>query len=96
MESGIIANSKDVYELCERFSSQSSYKFCPELDWDLYEQKYFKVICYHLKSVRYSTKPFQRVGCPVWFEQPKKVRALEKYSNVAMCSACKRLINDLD
>jgi len=36
-ESGIIAKSEDIHELCERFSNQSSYKFCPELDWDLYE-----------------------------------------------------------
>ena len=60
VESGTITSDDDIHELCQRFSKQSSYKFCPGIDWNLYEQKYYRVIRYHLKSVRYSTSPFQR------------------------------------
>ena len=99
VESGTITNDDDVHELCQRFSNQSSYKFCPGIDWNLYEQKYYQVIRYHLKSVRYSTSPFQRVDsekCPLWFKQPAKARASEKYADEVMCSACKRLKTHLD
>jgi len=98
VESGTIANDGDVHELCHRFSNQLSYKFCSGIDWNVYEEKY-QVIRYHLKSVRYSTSPFQRVdsvNCPLWFKQSVKARASEKYASKAMCSVCKRLKTHLD
>ena len=61
VESGTLTNDSDVHELCQRFSSQPSYKFCLGIDWNVYEQKYHQVIRYHVKSVRYSVSPFQRV-----------------------------------
>ena len=94
VESGKITSDDDIHELCQRFSNQLSYKFCPGIDWNLYEQKYYQVIRYHLKSVRFSTSPFQRVDsekCPLWFKQSAKVRASEKYADEVMCTACKRL-----
>ena len=89
VESGTIANDGYVHELCHRFSNQSSYKFCPGIDWNAYKEKYHQVIRYHLKSVKYSTS-FQRVdsvNCPLWFKQPVKARAPEKYASEAKCSA---------
>ena len=53
-------------------------------------EKYHQFISYHLKSVIYSTSPFQRVNsvnCSLLFKQPVKARTLE---SEVMCSACKR------
>jgi len=35
-ESGVVKCVADVKELCEKFSKDSSYKFCPGIDPDLY------------------------------------------------------------
>ena len=99
LESGELANSEDAHELCNKFSCLSSFKFCPGIEWNLYEQQYFQVIRYHLKSVRYSISPFQRVDsirCALWFKLPVNASLAEKSSDEVMCSACKRLRTDLN
>ena len=72
-QSGTLHSDAEVYKLCEIFSVQSSYKFCPGIDWELYEEQYHTVIRYHLKSVRYCLAPFQRVdsvNCQLWLKLP--------------------------
>lgn len=98
-QSGKVSSDAQVYELCEMFSSQSPYKFCLGIDWELYEEQYHAVIRFHLKSVRYCTTPFQRVdsvNCALWFKPPVNAPLSEKSSKEVMCSACKRLKSDLD
>jgi len=99
VESGTITSASDLHELCQGFAGHFSYKFCPGIDWKMYQENYYEVIRYHLKSVRYTTFPIQRVdsvSCPLWFKQPAKARASEKYATEAMCSACKRLLSYLN
>ena len=99
VESGTLASVEDLDDLCKRFSSQSLYKFCPGIDWNVYEQKYHQVIRYHLKSVRYSTFPYQRVDsvkCVVWFKAARNATLAEKSASEVLCYACKRLKANLD
>jgi len=99
LESGTIASVEDLDDLCRRFSSRSLQKFCPGIDWNVYEQKYHKIIRYHLKSVRYSTFPYQRVDsarCLLWFKVARNATLAEKSASEVMCSACKRLKANLD
>ena len=98
-QSGTVGSDTEVYQLCEMFSGQSPYKFCPGIDWELYEEYYHTVIRFHLKSVRYCTSPFQRVdsvNCVLWFKPPVNASLSEKFSKEVMCTACKRLKSDLD
>jgi len=100
VESGIIASVEDLDELCRRFSNGYKLdKFCPGIDWNLYEQKYHQVIRFHLKSVRYATFPYQRVDsvrCQLWFKIARNASLAEKAASEVMCSACKRLKADLE
>jgi len=99
VESGVVANARDLHELYQRFTNHFLYKFCPGIDWKMYQEDYYKAIHYHLRSVRYTAFLFQRVDsvkCPVWFKQPAKARASEKYAREAMCSTCKRLLSHLN
>ena len=59
LQSGLVSSGAEVHELCRMFSNQSQYKFCPGIEWDFYEEHYHSVIRYHLKSVRYTTAPFE-------------------------------------
>lgn len=98
-QSGTVSSNAEVYKLCEMFSSQSPYKLCPGIDWELYEEHYHSVIRYHLKSVRYCMVPFQRVdsvNCVLWFQLPVNAPLSDKFANEMMCSVCKRLKSDLD
>ena len=35
LESGELANGEDAHKLCNKFSCQSSFKFCPGIEWNL-------------------------------------------------------------
>ena len=86
-------------KLCQMFSDQFGYGFCPGIEWDFYEEHYHSVIRYHLKSVRYSTAPFRRVdsvNCVLWFKLPMNAPLTDKQAKEVMCSFCKRLKTDHD
>ena len=98
-QSGSLQSEADVHELCNMFSNQSPFKFCPGIDWEHYEDHYHIVIRYHLKSVRFSTAPFKRVdsvNCKLWYELPVNAPLTDRFTKEVMCSACKRLKRDLD
>jgi len=61
LEAGTVSNEEDVFCLMERFSNASLCKFCPGIEWAFYQEHYFKVIRFHLKSVRCTETPFYRV-----------------------------------
>ena len=99
LENGHLSNEGEVHALLKRFSDASSHKFCPGIDWTHYHEHYFDVIRYHLKSVHRTEAPFYRIDaakCKLWFELPSNASLAEKNSAEAVCSACKRLISDLD
>ena len=71
LQSGSLQSEADVHELCNMFTNQSPFKFCPGINWEHYEDHYHNVIQYHLKSVRLSTAPFKRVNsvnCNLWYK----------------------------
>ena len=51
LEDGFVNNEEDVHEILERFSSISSCKFCPGIDWTHYQEHYFDVIRFDVKTV---------------------------------------------
>ena len=98
-ESGVVKCVADVKELCEKFSAESSYKFCPGIDPDHYKLHYFKAIHFDIKSVWQTKEPFARVdsfNCKLWFQLASNSTSAEKSSKEVRCSACKRLVTDLD
>ena len=88
-----------MHESCKMFSSQSAYKFCLGIEYNIYEEQYHSVIRYHLKSVRYCAAPFQRVdsvNCMLWYQLPMNALLVDKHAKEVLCSSCKRLKSDLD
>ena len=87
-----------MYALLKKFSNVS-YKFCPGIEWTHYHEHYFDVIRFHLKSVRRTETPFYQldsVNCKLWFKVPANAPLTVKNNAEVTCSACKRLISDLD
>ena len=98
-ESGEVKCVADVKELCEKFSADSSYKFCPGINPDHYKFHYYEAIRFDIKSVRQTKEPFARVdsvNCKLWFQLASNATSAEKRSKEVRCSACKRLVTDLD
>ena len=99
LQSGPVSTATEVHELCKMFSSQSAYKFCPGIEYNIYEEQYHSVIRYHLKSVRYCAAPFQHVdsvNCMLWYQLPMNAPLVDKHVKEVLCSSCKRLKSDLD
>ena len=64
-----------------------------------YISEYYEFIRYHIKSVRLTEFPFQRVdsnNCQLFFELSHNATKTEKDANVLKCCACKHLITDLN
>jgi len=94
LQSGSLRNDEEVRELCKMFSDKSSYKFCPGIDWNLYEEQYHEVLRYHPKYVRVSPVPCQRidsVNCERWYELPSNAPLADKFAKEVIFSACKRM-----
>ena len=99
LESGVVSNEGEVHSLLKWFSSASSSKFCPGIEWTYYQEHYFDVIRFDIKSVRRTEAPFYRVdsvNCKLWFELPSNAAVADKALAEVLCSACKRLITDLN
>ena len=97
-ESGGLATEHEVHNLCDKFSERSNYKFCPGINQDVYEE-YYGVIRFDLKSVRKSATPFSRidsVNCKLWFSLASNASARDKAASEVLCTACKRLLTDLE
>ena len=91
LQSGSLRNDEEVHELCKMFSDKSSYKFCPGIDWNLYEKQYHEVFCYHPKYVRVSLVPYQHidsVNCACWCELSSNAPLADKFAKEVMCSSC--------
>ena len=81
---GEIKSFDDVVELCHIFGCKSTYKFCPGVDPDYYENEFHKAIRCHIKSVRLTQFPFSRVdsiNCKLWFLPASNLCAAEIYTN---------------
>jgi len=99
VENGFLSNPQEVHELLKRFSKTTPYKFCPGIEWTYYQEHYFEVIRFHIKSVRYTESPFYRVEsvhCNRLFTLPSNAPVADKCKTEVICSACKRLISHLD
>ena len=57
LENGDLSNEGEVHALLKRFSDALSHKFCPGRR---YQEHYFDVIHFDLKSVRHTEAPFYR------------------------------------
>ena len=54
-------NIEEITSLCEIIGEGSHYKFCPGIKPEQYMKEYYDVIRFHIKSVRLTDYPFQRV-----------------------------------
>jgi len=90
-EDGTVTDETDVCWLLNKICD-TSYKFCPGIDWTHYHEHYFNVIRFHLKTVHRTEVPFYRVSsvnCRLWFKVPANAPLSVKSSIEAMCSDCK-------
>ena len=98
LEDGTVSDETEVCALLKKVCNPS-YKFCPGIEWAHYHEHYFEVIRFHPKSVHRTEAPFYRVDsvdCKLWFEVPANAPLTAKSSAEVTCSACKRLISNLD
>jgi len=97
--SGEVNGVDDAYRICQDMSSSSTYKFCPGIDPDHYEEEYYSKLHFHVKSVRLCHFPFTRVdsvNCKLWFKPALNLSATEKEASEVKCPPCKRLVHDLN
>ena len=83
--------------LCKPYLS--SYKLCPGINPDYYEEEYHKVLCFHLKSVRLHHFPFScvdSVNYMLWFKPVLNLSAAEKVAKEVKCPPCKCLVHDFN
>lgn len=98
-EKGVVSNVEDFSKLCEQIASKSLYKFCPGINPNEYDTRYFSIIRYDLKSVRRRTHPINRIDsvkCLLWHKLAKNASIFEKGMSDVLCSSCKRLRSDLE
>ena len=89
----------EIRELCQIIEDKSNFKFCPGIEPDHYNKEYYDVIRFHVQSVRLHDFPFHRVdsvNCKMLFKLAHNDREMEKDAIEVKCSACKRLITDLE
>ena len=99
VQSGMITSERDFIELCNGLLRSKGFVFCPGVDYQDYFDKYYSVIRFHSKQVNLVMSPFQRVdakGCLYWYKLPKNATLQEQASDEVLCSACKRLLSDLE
>ena len=92
-------NIEEITALCEIIGEGSNYKFCPGINSEQYMKEYYDVIRFHIKSVRLTDCPFQRVDsvkCKLLFELAHNASKEDKDAEEVRCSFCKRLVTDLE
>ena len=80
-------------------NEKGEYKFCPGVDLFEYETKYFSKIRYDVKNLRRANSPFERIdscNCLLFHKLAKNASIIEKELECVLCSACKRLVSDLN
>ena len=95
LENGDLSDEGEVHALLKRFSDASLHKFCPGIDWTRYQEHYFDVIRFDLKSVRRKYAPFYRVDavtCKLWFELPSNA----SFGGKDLCRSCMLSLQEVD
>lgn len=96
-EEGTITSTDHFLSLCEMMANgNNDYKFCPGIDPETYENDYFSKI---RKNVCQFECPFKRIdscNCQLFHKLAKNASIIEKGLECVPCSACKRLISDLN
>ena len=98
-EEGSINTIDEYLQLCSRIGIKGEFKFCPGLDPEFYKNTYYDVIRYDPKSLRRTMYPIHRIDsqkCILWHKLAKNASIFEKDMDAVMCSACKRLLKDLN
>ena len=99
VQSGVITTEQEFIDLCNGLLQSKGFVFCPGVDYQEYFDNYYSVIRFHSKQVNLVMSPFQRVaakGCLYWYKLPKNATMQEQASDEVLCSACKRLVSDLE
>ena len=98
-KSGTFESLEDVAAVCQMIGVNSTYKFCPGIGPDEYEKEFHSVIRFHIKSVQITDFPFHRVdsiNCKLLFQLARNATQSERSAQEVRCSACKRLVLDLN
>ena len=61
LENCVAREESEINELLKRFSANSTYKFCPGVEWSYYHKRYFEAIRFDIKSVRHTEAPFYHI-----------------------------------
>lgn len=99
-QAGTMETVDQFLSVCEMMANvKSEYKFCPGIDPCEYETKYFSKIRYDVKNIRRVDSPFSRIdscNCLLYHKLAKNASIIEKGLECVPCSACKRLVSDLN
>ena len=99
-EVGRVETVEHFLDVCDMMANlRGEYKFCPGLDPSEYETSYFSKIRYDVKNVRRMNHPFERIdscNCLLFHKLAKNASIMEKGLECVRCSACKRLVSDLN
>ena len=98
-KSGTFESLEDVIALCQMIGTNSTYKFCPGIEPSEYEKEFHDVIHFDIKSVRITDFPFHRIdsiNCKLLFQLAHNATESERTVKKVRCSACKRLVSNLN
>ena len=62
IENSVAWEESKINKLLKRFSANSTYKFCPGIEWSYYREWYFEVIRFNIKIVRHKEAPFYHIN----------------------------------
>ena len=95
-EAGTMETVDHFLSVCEMMANvKGEYKFCPGIDPCEYEKKYFSKIRYVVKNLCRFDCPFEG-NCLLFHKLAKNASIIEKGLECVPCSACKRLVSDLN
>ena len=95
----ICNQSQTLKKFAVKFSIEYNFKFCPGIDPQFYKSYYLEAIRFNIKNVRQAVGPIARVdsvNCRRWFQLGSNATSPEKSAREVLCSACKRLVTDLN
>ena len=99
-ETGRMETVDQFLSACGMMANENGdYKFCQGIDPSEYETKYFSIIRYDIKTLRCVGHPFRRIdscNCLLFHKLAKNASIMEKDLECVLCSACKRLVSDLN
>lgn len=99
IKTGTIDSEEALHDLVTVICGSSLYKFCPGLNFKVYEEQYANILRYDSKSVKLIKEPYARAQsyqCQLWHKLAKNASIFEKDEKEVLCQPCKKMRSHLD